>query len=115
MRRAEEFFKISVTRTHDPETCKGYENGDRTVFSEKAALATLFLWVCIYIAVFRGVKSESWFIWWTVPLPIVFILVMLVHGLTLEGSGNGIKDYLQGREEVKAEISTGKMWADAIG
>ena len=33
MSRPEEFLKVSVLGLYDPETCTGYSNGDRTVFS----------------------------------------------------------------------------------
>jgi fatty acid desaturase len=113
MRRAEEFFAVSVTRSIDPDTCLSYTDSDETTFATWAAIASAFVWLCIFLAVFRGVKSSSWIIWLTVPLPCLFILFMLFHGISLEGAKKGINDYIKGRDD--PSIVMGEMWADAIG
>ena len=115
MRRASEFFWVSVTRYYDPNTCKPYETGDPSQFSLYAMYASAVVLICIFFAVYRGVKSSSVLIWVTVPLPVLFIIVMLIYGLTLEGSSSGISDYWNGRDEVREDIVMGQMWADAVG
>jgi SNF family Na+-dependent transporter len=112
--QASEYLYVSVVGTYDADTCTAYSDGDKSVFSVRAMFASLFVWLCIFGATYNGVKSASWVVWFTVPIPCLFILVMLFHGLTLEGSGSGIKDYLSGRQEVRDEIGVGKMWADAV-
>jgi SNF family Na+-dependent transporter len=46
--------------------------------------------------VYKGVKSSSYIVWVTVPLPIIFIIVMIIKGASLEGAGEGVKQYLRG-------------------
>jgi hypothetical protein len=91
MRPAREFFRVTITREINPDNCKKYADGDESTFSPWAALASLFVWLCVFFAIFNGVNSTSYVIWFTVPVPIVFILVMLFHGLSLDGSKDGIK------------------------
>lgn len=91
MRPAREFFRVTVTREYNPDNCKAYADGDPSTFSVWAMVASLFVWICVFLAIFNGVKSSSYVIWVTVPIPVCFIFVMLFHGLTLDGSKDGIK------------------------
>lgn len=93
--RAEQFFMIEVIRYFDDD-CKQYEDGDPTQFSVPAFFATLFVWLTCFLAVFKGVKSASWIVWVTVPLPVVLIIVFVIKGATLEGAGEGVSQYLKG-------------------
>lgn len=49
-----------------------------------------------FIAVFKGVKSASWLVWVTVPLPGILVIVLVIRGLSLEGASGGIDQYLNG-------------------
>jgi len=69
-------------------------DGDESQFSVYAFIATFFVWASIYLAVFKGVKSSSWIVWVTVPVPAVLILIMVFNGLQLEGHKEGIRQYL---------------------
>jgi len=95
--RAEEFFNIDVIRFYDDD-CKAYEDGDASQFSVYAFIAVLVVWLFCFLAIFKGVKSSSYIVWVTVPLPIIFIIVMIINNTRLEGAGNGVKQYLQGNE-----------------
>lgn len=53
-------------------------------------------WIFIYLAVFNGVKSSSYIVWFTVPIPVFFIACMVLRGLTLENADEGIRMYLLG-------------------
>lgn len=53
-------------------------------------------WVLVYFCVFKGVKSSSYVVWITVPLPCVFVLFMVLNGLTLNNADQGIRMYLKG-------------------
>jgi SNF family Na+-dependent transporter len=89
----------------------------------------LIVWVVIYLAIFKGVNSSSYIVWVTVPLPIIFIIIMIIKGATLPGAKEGIKQYLGGdpnkfaglsgdalvlAEEEDAKVKAG-VWADAAG
>jgi neurotransmitter:Na+ symporter, NSS family len=88
--RAEQYFMINIIRFYD-DNCKPFEDGDPSQFSVAAFLAVLVVWVIIFATIFKGVGSSSYIVWVTVPLPVVFIIIMIIKGSTLEGAGEGIK------------------------
>lgn len=109
--------------------CKEFEDGvSPSQFSVPAFIAVLVVWIFIYLAVFKGVGSSSYIVWFTVPVPVIFVIVFIIKGATLEGAGDGIKLYLLGEDkfaglegealelakEEDAELMAG-IWADAIG
>ena len=79
--------------------CQGYGNGKGTLFSVRSFLATTFVWVVIFLCVFKGVKSSSYIVWFTVPVPAIFVVIMVFKGLSLEGASDGISQYLRGNEK----------------
>lgn len=56
----------------------------------------------MFFCVYKGVKSSSYVVWVTVPLPTVFIFIMVLNGLTLDNADQGIRMYLLG-EQVSVE------------
>ena len=54
-----------------------------SVFSWEVYLATLAVWIIVYFIMWKGVNSSSYVVWVTVPLPVFFIFVMIMNGLTL--------------------------------
>mmetsp|Transcript_5082 Transcript_5082/g.8661 ORF Transcript_5082/g.8661 Transcript_5082/m.8661 type:complete len:276 (+) Transcript_5082:40-867(+) len=93
--RAEEFFFRDIVTYYDDD-CKAYEDGDKARFSVYAFFAVAFVWLSIFLCIFKGVKSSSYIVWVTVPLPILFIIIMIFKGLSLPGASDGIKQYLRG-------------------
>jgi len=59
--------------------------------------ATFFVWVCIYASVFKGVSSISYVAYVTVPVPVLFLLILLIQAVTLHEFGEGVGDYLTTR------------------
>jgi len=57
-------------------------------------IALIISWVWIYFCIRKGVKSVSKVIIWTVPLPIILMIVLLIRAVTLDGAGAGIAAYL---------------------
>ena len=94
---------------------------DTSVFGWEVYLATLAVWIIVYFIMWKGVNSSSYVVWVTVPLPIFFIFVMIMNGLTLENSDAGIRMYLKGYDaegnppDIGSKLSDGKMWAKACG
>lgn len=83
-------------------------------------LALLLTWAVTYFCVFKGVKSSSYVVWFTVPGPCIFIFIMVMNGLCLPNADEGIRMYLKGEvdgvpADVGAKLSDGQMWADAVG
>ena len=87
---AAEYLYIDVIRYYD-DNCKPYEDGDPTLMSYTALGYTFLIWVIVYFCVFKGVKSSSYIVWLTVPLPIAFIIAMIIGNSTLDGAKEGVK------------------------
>lgn len=111
MTPAQQFFEIDVIRFKD-DNCKDYEDGDPGQFSVMAFFATFVVWLACFLAVFKGVHSSSYIVWFTVPIPLIFIVVMMINNLTLEGADKGIDKYLNGTE---GQVVPSSVWADAVG
>lgn len=96
------FFNDVVKLMND--NCEYYDTGDYIFGSDDqegrfalgAYLGTLFTWFCCFLCVFNGVKSSSYVVWFTVPIPVIFIFFMVLRGLTLENADEGIRMYLLG-------------------
>jgi NSS family neurotransmitter:Na+ symporter len=57
--------------------------------------AAIVAWICIYLAIFKGTKIVSKIVVWTVPLPVLIIIVFVIRGLTLPGAFDGLEYYLK--------------------
>mmetsp|Transcript_25457 Transcript_25457/g.39246 ORF Transcript_25457/g.39246 Transcript_25457/m.39246 type:complete len:335 (-) Transcript_25457:197-1201(-) len=68
-------------------------------------------YIIIYFAMWKGIQSSSYIVYITVPLPYVFMAILLIKGLTLEGSGIGLK-YLFKPDFSK--LSDLKIWESAL-
>jgi hypothetical protein len=64
----------------------------------EAMIATVFVWIAVFFCVWKGVKSSSYVVWVTVPMPVVFIFIMVLNGLTLDNADQGIRMYLKGEQ-----------------
>ena len=51
-------------------------------------------WLLVWLCVSRGIKSSGKAVYVTVPLPYIMITILIIRGLTLPGSLDGIKFYL---------------------
>uniref|UniRef100_A0AAU7L0S8 Transporter n=1 Tax=Girardia tigrina TaxID=6162 RepID=A0AAU7L0S8_GIRTI len=58
-------------------------------------LALLVIFIIVYFSLWKGVKSSGKAVWFTATTPYVVLLILLVRGACLEGSGIGIKYYLK--------------------
>lgn len=47
-------------------------------------------WGIIFLIIFKGVNVVGKVVMITVPLPIIILGILIIHGLSLEGAGNGI-------------------------
>lgn len=94
------------------ENCKAYTDESPTTFSVPAFFGTLGVWVIIFFCVFKGVSSSSYIVWVTVPLPILFVIIMIINGSTLDGASDGINQYFTGSGK-STELS--EQWSDAAG
>ncbi|CAH8525684.1 unnamed protein product [Dicrocoelium dendriticum] len=74
------------------------------------ALCLMAIFTIVYFSLWKGVKSSGKAVWVTATLPYVILSVLLVRGLTLEGSLTGIKYYLTPHFSSLLELS---VWSDA--
>jgi len=54
----------------------------------------IITWAIIYLFVFRGIKTIGKVVIFTVILPYVMLIALLIRGLTLPGAKSGIEYYL---------------------
>jgi len=94
--------------------------GQESKFQLEVWLCTIVVWILVYFCVFKGVKSSSYVVWVTVPLPVVFVFIMVMKGLTLENADEGIRMYLLGeidgvRPDIGEKLQQASMWGEACG
>ena len=54
----------------------------------------VLVYVLMYVCIFNGVKSTGKAVYVTATLPYIILVFLLIHGLTLSGSANGIYYFL---------------------
>ncbi len=52
------------------------------------------VWIIIYFCVWKGVKSAGKVVVYTMPLPILFLIILFFRGITLDGAWEGIVHYV---------------------
>jgi len=68
-------------------------------------------WIWIVASVWKGTKTVSKVVYFTVLIPWGLLLVFVIRGLTLEGAGSGIEYYLT---PVWSKLMNAKIWLAAI-
>jgi NSS family neurotransmitter:Na+ symporter len=74
-------------------------------------VATLLAWVLIYFSIWKGVQSVTRVVMLTVPLPVLFLLILLLRTATLEGALGGIALYLTPDFSALLDV---ELWIAAI-
>ena len=70
------------------------------------------VWVGIYLCLFKGIKALSKIVFYTVIIPWVILVIMVIRGLTLPGALEGLKFYLT--PDFSALLKPG-VWLAAYG
>jgi NSS family neurotransmitter:Na+ symporter len=70
------------------------------------------VWLFIYLSLFKGVETLGKIVYFTVIIPWLIIVVMVIRGLTLPGAIEGIKFYLTPDFSV---LLKPKVWLAAYG
>lgn len=52
-------------------------------------------WILIYLSIFKGTKVVNVIVKWTVPLPVIIIIALVIRGFTLPGAMEGVAFYLR--------------------
>ncbi|XP_041346644.1 sodium-dependent serotonin transporter-like [Gigantopelta aegis] len=74
------------------------------------ALSLMAVYVLVYFALWKGIKSSGKAVWITATLPYVVLLILLIRGVTLPGASMGIKYYLSPNFSKLSDIG---VWIDA--
>ncbi|VDP29095.1 unnamed protein product [Schistosoma curassoni] len=101
----EEYFYRRVLQIQYAE---GYNNVGPIRWEISLCLVAVF--TIVYFSLWKGVKSSGKAVWVTATMPYVILTILLIRGLTLEGSLTGIKYYLT--PNFSSLLST-SVWSDA--
>jgi len=96
---SELYFYKDVVKLFDDEACAAFEYGDGTIFSWGLYLAVLITWLVCFLCIMFGVKSSSYVVMVTVPLPFICLFALMAYfiGLNNDAGGDGIAYYLGGK------------------
>lgn len=74
----------------------GTPKGDEAVgdFNYGTMFGLAATWLCVYLAIAKGVHRVGKVVMITVPLPLVILLILAIRGLTLPNSMDGLSYYL---------------------
>lgn len=75
-------------------------------------IGNLFIWVAIFLIIFKGVKVVGKVVHWSVCLPWALLLVLIIRGITLQGAANGLDFYLK---PDFSELLNPDVWLGAYG
>ena len=70
------------------------------------------IWVVTYLCIFKGVKQVSKVVFWTVPIPWVMLIILMIRGLTLKGAIGGLEYFLEPDWTV---LKQSGVWRAAFG
>ncbi|RUS80131.1 hypothetical protein EGW08_012130 [Elysia chlorotica] len=74
------------------------------------ALCLLLAWIIVGICLARGIKSSGKAVYFTAFFPYLVLLILLVRGVTLNGSTNGMIYYLTPKWD---QLLNAAVWKDA--
>ncbi|KAI5719128.1 hypothetical protein M8J76_005554 [Diaphorina citri] len=74
------------------------------------ALCLLAVYLICYFSMWKGISTSGKVVWFTALFPYVVLLILLIRGITLPGSAEGIKYYLQPNFDA---ITKSEVWVDA--
>jgi len=75
-------------------------------------IGALITWLAIFLIIFKGIHNVGKVVMITVPLPVILLLIVLLRGVTLPGSGEGLLYYLKPNWEMLKDPS---VWIAAYG
>ena len=116
------FHSFSLGWGNTAESVKSFFNNNILQLSESPSVfggirlpivgGLALVWLFIYLSLFKGVETLGKIVYFTVIIPWLIILVMVVRGLTLPGAIEGIKFYLT--PDFSALLKP-KVWLAAYG
>ncbi|OQV25275.1 Sodium-dependent dopamine transporter [Hypsibius exemplaris] len=102
---AEEYFYRSVLELHKS---TGLDDLGEILWPNTLCLLAIYI-IC-YFSLWKGVLSSGKVVWFTAIFPYIGLLALLVRGVTLPGSYDGIVYYLS---PDFSKLATSQVWVDA--
>ncbi|CAH0555426.1 unnamed protein product [Brassicogethes aeneus] len=102
---AAEYFNRAILELHQS---KGLH--DLGAIKWDMALCLLAVYVICYFSLWKGISTSGKVVWFTALFPYAVLLILLVRGITLPGSAQGIKYYLSPNFSA---IGSAEVWVDA--
>lgn len=100
---SEEYWERHVLRLTDGIETPG-------VIRWELLLCLILAWVFVFLCLFKGIKVLGKIMHFAAPFPYVVLFILLIRGLTLPGSLDGIRFYIIPRFE---ELKRFQVWGDA--
>ncbi|KAJ8984848.1 hypothetical protein NQ317_013049 [Molorchus minor] len=102
---ASEYFNRAILELHQSQGLH-----DLGAIKWDIALCLLAVYVICYFSLWKGISTSGKVVWFTALFPYAVLLILLVRGITLPGSAEGIKYYLNPNFNA---IGSAEVWVDA--
>ena len=73
---------------------------------------TILTWILIYLCLFKGVALTGRVVYFTMLVPLLLCVVILIRAVTLERARNGVVQYVGSWSSAK--LRGGDIWKDAV-
>jgi len=90
------YLYMNVTALLSENTCERFNYGYSTGrFAGGLFAAVVICWIIVFFCIIKGVKSSSYVVMVTVPLPFILLLILMAKfmGMNSEAGGKGISYY----------------------
>lgn len=81
-------------------------------FSMPVLIALVVAWIGVWLCIRKGVKTVGKVVQWTVPIPLVLMVVLGIRAITLPGAIDGLNYYLKPDFSALLDV---RVWAAAYG
>ncbi|XP_056643755.1 sodium-dependent dopamine transporter [Diorhabda sublineata] len=102
---ASEYFNRAILELHQSQGLH-----DLGAIKWDIALCLLAVYIICYFSLWKGISTSGKVVWFTALFPYAVLLILLVRGITLPGSAEGIQYYLSPNFEA---IGSAEVWVDA--
>ncbi|KAL6265072.1 hypothetical protein P5V15_005163 [Pogonomyrmex californicus] len=102
---AHEYFNRAILELHESEGLH-----DLGAIKWDIALCLLVVYLICYFSLWKGISTSGKVVWFTALFPYAVLLILLIRGVTLPGSMEGIRYYLSPNFSV---ITKAEVWVDA--
>ncbi|XP_020296597.1 sodium-dependent dopamine transporter, partial [Pseudomyrmex gracilis] len=102
---AHEYFNRAILELHES---KGLH--DLGTIKWDIALCLLVVYLICYFSLWKGISTSGKVVWFTALFPYAVLLILLIRGVTLPGSTEGIRYYLSPNFTA---ITKAEVWVDA--